>query len=322
MNEYNCVLTSFAQTYRPFSEEWAMELAIEHENKHWHEGEATLDNDVSDWKNKLTESERNLVHQILRLFTQSDVQVGQNYCDFYIPTFKNNEIRCMLLSFAAREGVHQRAYALLNDTINLPESDYRAFLDYEEMCDKIDFMADQSTETKTGVGLALSKTVFNEGCSLFGAFSLLFNLTRSGRMKGMGEIVRWSIEDEDLHVQGMSRLFRRWCEEHPSIVTDEFKRNIYNQARVTAELECRFIDLAFDEFEIAGINKDEVKQFIMYLCDRRLLQMGLKPNFNIPTNPLPWMDEIVGGSTLTNKFEAREINYTKVGLEGEWVWPQ
>jgi ribonucleotide reductase beta subunit family protein with ferritin-like domain len=320
MSDFDCVLTSYAQTYKPFHEDWAMELAKEHENKHWIEEEADLSSDVSDWKNKLTDSERNLVHQILRLFTQSDVQVGQNYCEFYIPTFKNNEVRCMLLSFAAREGVHQRAYALLNDTINLPESDYRAFLDYEEMADKIEFMADQCTDTKVGVGLALSKTVFNEGCSLFGAFSLLFNLTRSGRMKGMGEIVRWSIEDEDLHVQGMSKLFRRWCEEHPSIVTDEFKRNIYEQARITAELECAFIELAFDQFEIANINKDEIKAFVKYLCDRRLTQMGLKPNFNVPSNPLPWMDEIVGGSTLTNRFEARATDYTKVSMEGVWGW--
>lgn len=187
-------LTTPSITYRPFREEWAMSLAVEHENMHWVEGEADLAEDVKDWKHNLTPSERNLVHQILRLFTQSDAQVGGNYSSHYIPHFENNEIRCMLLSFAAREGVHQRAYALLNDTINLPESDYSAFLEYEEMADKIDFMATMNMNSPTDVALALSKTVFSEGVSLFGAFALLLNLSRFGKMKGMCEIVRWSIK--------------------------------------------------------------------------------------------------------------------------------
>ena len=88
---------------------WAVETTKKHEEIHWTEDEAELSEDVQDWKTKLSDSEKEFVTQILRLFTQSDVQVGENYHELLIPKFKNNEVRNMLASFANREGVHQRA---------------------------------------------------------------------------------------------------------------------------------------------------------------------------------------------------------------------
>ena len=116
-----------SKSYKPFSYPWAVEYAIKSEKAHWGEWEAKLQDDVAQWNNgKLTDAERNHITQILRLFTQSDVQVGTNYLESYIPKFKNNEIRAMLTSFANREFVHQRSYALLNDTLGLPESEFSA----------------------------------------------------------------------------------------------------------------------------------------------------------------------------------------------------
>lgn len=312
------MLTTFSKTYKPFSFPWAMTIAAEHENIHWHEGEANLEGDVEDWQRKLSPEEKNLIHQILRLFTQSDAQVGGNYCEHYIPYFKNNEIRNMLLSFAAREGIHQRAYALLNDTINLPESDYQAFLEYEEMADKMEYMSDMDMSSPFSVGLALAKTVFSEGVSLFGAFAMLLNFQRFGKMKGMCEIVRWSLNDESMHVEGMAKLFKTFCEEHPEIVDDTFKRCIYDMARSVYVLEERFLDLAFELGDVQGLAKDEVKSYIRYLCDRRLTQLGLKPNFNEEECSLPWLDDLMGGTTFANFFESRVTDYEVVGLTGSW----
>ncbi|MEY8702536.1 ribonucleotide-diphosphate reductase subunit beta, partial [Francisella philomiragia] len=124
-------LTTFSKTYKPFSYPWAVDLTVKHEKAHWIEDEIDLSEDVTDWKNgKITKVEKEYITNILRLFTQSDVAVGQNYYDQFIPAFKNNEVRNMLGSFAAREGIHQRAYALLNDTLGLPDSEYHAFLEY------------------------------------------------------------------------------------------------------------------------------------------------------------------------------------------------
>ena len=114
----------------------------------------------------------------------------------------------MLGSFAAREGIHQRAYALLNETLGLPDSEYHAFLEYSEMADKIEYMRKADTNTLRGLGLSLAKSVFNEGVALFASFVMLLNFQRFGKMKGMGKVVEWSIRDESIHVEGNSKLFK------------------------------------------------------------------------------------------------------------------
>ena len=115
-------LTEYSTTFKPFKYPWAMITTEQHEKIHWGSWEAKLQEDVNQWKGgKLTAEEKDFITQILRIFTQSDVAVGGNYCDLFISSFRNNEIRNMLLSFANREGTHQRAYALLNDTLGLAE---------------------------------------------------------------------------------------------------------------------------------------------------------------------------------------------------------
>ena len=313
-------LMEFSQTYKPFYYPWAVDLTTRHEMVHWIEDEVDLSDDVADWKgNKVSKKEKEYITNILRLFTQSDVAVGQNYYDVFIPKFKNNEIRNMLGSFAAREGIHQRAYALLNETLGLPDSEYHAFLEYKEMTDKVDFMMDSDSNTIRGIGLALAKMVFNEGISLFASFVMLLNFQRFGKMKGMGKVVEWSIRDESMHVEGNSKLFKAFCNEHSRIVDDEFKAEIYKMAKTAVKLEDKFIDLAYEVGGIEGLKAEEVKEYIRYITDRRLLQLGLKPNFKVKDNPLPWLEWILNGADHTNFFENRVTEYEVAGLTGTWA---
>ena len=312
-------LLEFSKTYKPFHYPWAVEITTRHEKAHWIEDELDLSEDVSDWKSgKVTQVEKEYITNILRLFTQSDVAVGQNYYDHFIPKFKNNEIRNMLGSFASREGVHQRAYALLNETLGLSDSEYHAFLEYKEMMDKIEFMQDSDVGTIRGLGLALAKSVFNEGVALFASFVMLLNFQRYGKMKGMGKVVEWSIRDESMHVEGNAKTFRQLCSEKPKIVNDEFKAEIYNMARVAVKLEDKFVDLAYKMGEIEGLDASEVKTYIRYITDRRLLQLGLKTNFKVKENPLPWLEWVLNGADHTNFFENRVTEYEVAGLSGSW----
>lgn len=313
-------LLDISKTYKPFLYPWAVEMTKKHEEIHWVEDEAELSEDVQDWRTKLSAGEKEFITQILRLFTQSDVQVGENYYELLIPKFKNNEVRNMLASFANREGVHQRAYALLNDTLGLPDEEYHAFLEYKEMADKIDFMANGDTSSHTGLALALAQSVFNEGMSLFASFVMLLNFQRFGKMKGMGTIVEWSIRDETMHVQGNAKLFREFLEEHPRIVTDDFKKEIYLMAREAVKLEDKFVELAFNGHEVQGLTKEEVKTYIRHIADRRLLQLGLKPNYKQKDNPLPWLDWVLNGASHDNFFEKRVTEYSVNGMEGDWGW--
>lgn len=312
-------LYQYSEAYRPFTYPWAVELAVDHEGIHWIEKEVTLEDDIAEWKrDKLSEHEKNFVTQILRMFTQADVNVGQYYYENFLPIFKNNEIRNMLGSFAAREAIHQRAYALVTDTLGLPESEYVQFRKYKAMADKSNYMLEADPRTVSGMGLALAKSVFNEGVSLFASFAMLLNFQRFGRMKGMGKVVEWSIKDESLHVQGIAQLFRTHCHDHPRIVNDAFKKQIYDMARRIVELEDVFIDLAFEMGPVRGIEKEEIKQYIRHIADRRLLQLGLKPNFGVKTNPLDWLNYILNAADHTNFFEGRVTSYDVAGLVGSW----
>ena len=312
-------LTVASETYKPFYYSWAVDLTVRHEKAHWIEDEIDLGEDVSDWKtNKVTPIEKDYITNILRLFTQSDVAVGQNYYDQFIPKFKNNEIRNMLGSFANREGVHQRAYALLNDTLGLPDSEYHAFLEYKEMTDKIEFMQKADITTQRGLALALAKSVFNEGVALFASFVMLLNFQRVGKMKGLGKVVEWSIRDESMHVEGNSRLFKAFVAEHPKLVDNEFKKEIYVMAKNVVKLEDKFIQLAYAMGEIEGLTMEEVKTYIRYITDRRLLQLGLKTTFKVKNNPLPWLEWILNGADHTNFFENRVTEYEVAGLTGSW----
>ena len=312
-------LLEFSETYKPFHYPWAVEITTRHEKAHWIEDELDLSEDVSDWKmGKMSNTEKEYVTNILRLFTQSDVAVGQNYYDQFIPKFKNNEVRNMLGSFAAREGIHQRAYALLNETLGLPDSEYHAFLEYSEMADKIEYMRKADTATLKGLGLSLAKSVFNEGVALFASFVMLLNFQRFGKMKGMGKVVEWSIRDESIHVEGNSKLFKAFIKEHGRIVDNDFKKAIYEMSKDIVDLEDKFIDLAYELGDIEGLEKSEVKEYIRYITDRRLLQLGMKPNFKVKNNPLPWLEWVLNGADHTNFFENRVTEYEVAGLSGNW----
>ncbi len=226
----------------------------------------------------------------------------------------------MLTAFASREFIHQRAYALLNDTLGLPEEEFTAFLEYQQMADKVEFMGDIDVHSLSGTGLAIARSVLNEGMSLFSAFAMLLNYQRFGKMPGMCTVVEWSVRDESQHAEGMAKLFREFCEEHPRIVNDDFKKDIYEMFRQAVKLEDKVIDLAYEMGALEGLTAGEVKQYIRYLADRRLIQLGLKPNWKVKNNPLPWMEELIGGSSISNFFEKRVTDYNAQGMTGTWGW--
>ena len=306
--------------YKPFQYGWAVEMAVEHEKLHWHEGEAKLQDDVNQWKRELSDVEKNHIKQILRLFTASDVAVGTNYIEHYLTRFKNNEIRAMLSSFASREFVHQRAYALLNDTLGFAESEFSTFLEYEEMSKKVEFMMDIDVSTQTGLAKAVARSAINEGMSLFSAFVMLINYSRFGKMRGMSEIVQWSIRDESMHCEGMTKLFRTFCNEHPRVVNDEFKKSIYDMVREAVKLEDKVIDLAYELGPIEGLDREEVKTYIRYIADRRLIELGFKPNYKQKDNPLPWLEPLIATTSHDNFFETVVTEYNSDGLEGLWEY--
>jgi ribonucleoside-diphosphate reductase beta chain len=304
--------------YKPFWYPWAYEAFVVSEQTHWLGREVSLGDDLKDWAMKLNPAEKNLLTQIFRFFTQADVDVASGYIDKYLPAFKPPEVRMMLTSIAAREGVHIQAYSMLIDELGMPETEYSAFLEYDAMKDKHELLF-SSRSGITGLALDIvTFSVFGEGLQLFASFIMLLNFTRVGRMRGMGQIVSWSIRDETHHVDCMVKVFHQLLEEEPYIVAEDFVRDVYAIARKTVELEDRFIDLAFTAGESPNLTVVELKLYIRWIADCRLQQLGWQPIYGVSKNPLPWVDFIVFGKEHVNFFENRPTTYAKGAMEGNW----
>ena len=266
-------------------------------------------------------SERAFLTKILRFFTQGDIDVSGAYVNHYLPRFGQPEIRMMLSSLAAREAVHIAAYSHLIETLGLPESIYNEFLQYEAMAAKHDFFNEVAGDSRDLAAQIAAFSAFTEGMQLFSSFVMLLNFTRNGTMKGMGQIIAWSIADETLHTESMTRLFREYIVENPALWNAALRAKIYGISETMVELEDRFIDLAFGVFEMRRLTRDEVRSYIRYIADRRLIGLGMKGIFGVKKNPLPWVDAMLGVSH-TNFFENRVVDYAKGSLSGDWgdVW--
>jgi len=320
-------LTEDRNYFKPFNYPWAYEAWLKHEQSHWLHTEVPMLEDVKDWKKKLTNEEKHFLTQIFRFFTQGDIDVAGGYVRNYLPYFPQPEIRMMLTGFAARESLHIAAYSHLIETLGLPETTYNEFLEYTEMKEKHDYVMDLSSRNGTKENTARHIAVFSaftEGMQLFSSFIMLLNFPRHGKMKGMGQIVTWSIVDETQHAESMIKLFKTYIEENREIWNDELKSSIYTVAERMVELEDKFIDLAFSTGAIENLTSEDVKKYIRYIADRRLISMGLKGIFKVKKNPLPWVEEMINAPTHTNFFENRATDYAKGALSGNWgdVWAQ
>jgi ribonucleoside-diphosphate reductase beta chain len=318
-------ITDNRDAFKPFYYPWAYDAWLKHEQSHWLHTEVPMAEDVKDWKKKLSEEEKQFLTNIFRFFTQGDIDVAGGYVKNYLPYFPQPEVRMMLLGFAAREALHIAAYSHLIETLGMPESTYSEFLEYQEMREKHEYILNVSSKNGTLESTATHIAVFSaftEGMQLFSSFIMLLNFARQGKMKGMGQIVTWSIVDETQHAEAMIKLFRTYIEENREIWNDDLKSKIYVIAERMVALEDKFIDLAFAQNKMEGLTSDEVKQYIRYIADRRLISLGMKGTFKVKKNPLQWVEEMINAPTHTNFFENRATDYAKGALTGRWedVW--
>ena len=308
--------------FKPFHYPWAYDAWLKHEQSHWLHTEVQMIEDVKDWKNNLSTEEKYFLTQIFRFFTQADIDVAGGYVRNYLPEFPQPEVRMMLSSFAAREALHIAAYSHLIESLGMPESTYNEFMEYDVMREKHEYFV---KKVNNGVALPVKLaaiSAFTEGLALFASFIMLLNFPRHGKMKGMGQIVTWSIVDETQHAEGVIKLFRTYVEENREVWNDATKSQIYSVCTKIVDLEDKFIDLAYGMGPVKGLRESELKEYIRYIADRRLISMGMKGIFKVKKNPLPWVEEMINAPTHTNFFENRATDYAKGALSGSWdeVW--
>lgn len=299
------------------------ELLEKSERAHWVVSEADMSQDVSQWKDgTISPKEKAYIKMILRLFTQVDHDVCGNYVDKLLPIFKQADARMALLSCASREVTHVLGYKRLNDTLGYDSEEFMSeFLQFKALKDKHEYMVEAvDLSTPRGVAEYLAKQILMEGVNLFGPFAQLLNFSRLGKLPGMVSVNQWSIIDESIHVEILSELLRIYLEEHPEVVTDDFKRTVYDFARRSVDIEHATIDLCYEIDEPKKLAKQDLKDYMMLICDYRMTQMGFKPQFGIEHNALKFIDEITGDGVIANFFETTVTAYSKDALVGEWEY--
>lgn len=305
--------------YKPFAYPWCYDAWLTQQRLHWLPEEVPLAEDVRDWARKLTDTERHLLTQIFRFFTQADIEVNNCYMKRYAQVFQPAEVQMMLSAFSNMETIHIAAYSYLLDTIGMPEIEYSAFLHYKAMKDKYDYLQGFQCDNPTDIARTLAVFgAFTEGLQLFASFAILLNFPRHNRMKGMGQIVTWSVRDESLHCQSIIRLYHTFLSEQPSIDRQQLAHDLTQACRTIVDHEDAFIDLAFELGDVPGLSSNEIKAYIRHIADRRLQQLELPPIYGIADNPLPWLDEMLNGLEHANFFESRATEYARAATQGTW----
>src|SRR4051812_24385478 len=167
-----------------------------------------------------------------------------------------------------------------------------------------------------------------EAFSLSAGSAWLRTSPRHNKMNGMGQIVSWSVRDESLHCEGITKLYHAWNEE-TGAVTKTVRDDIMDVARTMVGLEERFVDLAFSLGDIKGMTPADIKSYVRYIADWRLTQLKLSPAFGnfeetesgykqLKPHPLPWLVEILNGVEHANFFEQRSTEYSKGATSGSW----
>ncbi|MCC7357162.1 ribonucleotide-diphosphate reductase subunit beta [Candidatus Uhrbacteria bacterium] len=314
----SCPLLTHRTFYRPFEYPQYFEFFQKQNQAHWMPTEVPMEADIADYRFKLTSAESNLIINVLRFFTQGDIEVNNNYNTNLIPSFPKPEIKMMLSAFAAMESIHVWAYSYLNDSLGLPEREYSTFLEYESMRNKYNYI--HTFDVETVEELALNLAVFGafmEGVSLFSSFAILMNFPRMGKLKGVGQIITWSIRDETLHSKGVCQLFCDLVQENRHIWTQDLKDTLYRACNDMVVLEDAFIDTCFSQGEVPGLTADQVKQYIRYTADRKLQEIMLDPVYKVE-NPLQWLDVMVNAKEHANFFENRATEYSKGAIVEDW----
>lgn len=309
--------------YKPFEFPQFYDLWKKAHQSHWLADDVSMDPDINDWKTVLTDSEKALVGHILKGFVTAEIFIEDFWASFVARKFKVPEVQMMAHTFAAFESIHADGYDKLNSSLGL--EDYEAFIQEPTTKAKLERLMQSTGKDKSSIARSLAIfSAFNEGVNLFSSFAILLNFSRFNKMKGMSQIISWSINDEQLHSQAGCMLFNQFIKENPEIWTDELKKEIYEAARLTIELEDNFIDKAFELGEVQGLTKHQMKQFIRHRANEKLEEIGLKKNWkNLDKqaiDEMQWFYVLSNGQSHHDFFAGKDGSYAKSTQDWEDIW--
>ena len=305
--------------YKPFEYTEAHDYWLKQQQAHWLHTEVPMMSDVNDWKQNLTKTEKNIIGSILKGFAQTETVVNDYWTNLVTQWFRKPEIIKMAVTFGAFETIHAEAYSLLNEELGL--DDFSEFLEDEATMAKIQGLMDvrdshtgEADWHKRAKSLAIF-SAFTEGVNLFSSFAILLSFKLQNKLKGVGQIVEWSIRDESLHSEAGCWLFRTLMEENPDLNTPELKEDIKQAALLSLKLELDFIDKVYEMGDLEGCSKYDLVSFIKYRVNTKMQDLGYESIVNgiddASIKRMKWFDSLSAGKQHTDFFANRVTNYSK-----------
>jgi len=311
--------------YKPFEYPKAYDYWLKQQQAHWLHTEVPMAQDVSDWKSNMKDNEKNVVGQILKGFAQTETIVNDYWSTLVTKWFRKPEVIMMGTTLGSSETIHAEAYSLLNEQLGL--DDFSEFMEDEATMAKIEALMDvrdnddgSANWHERAKSLAIF-SAFTEGVNLFSSFAVLLSFKMRNKLKGVGQIVEWSVRDESLHSEAGCWLFRTLMEEQPKFKTKKLISEIEEAAQMSMKLEFDFIDKVFEMGDLENLTKDELKNFIKHRINTKMVDLGLKPI--VPASEIDkgalktmkWFDAVIAGKQHTDFFASRVTNYSKGHLD-------
>ena len=305
--------------YKPFEYPEAFDFYMKQQQAHWLWTEVPMMADVNDWKQNLSEAEKNIIGSILKGFAQTETVVNDYWSNLVTQWFRKPEIIAMGITFGCFETIHAEAYSLLNEELGL--DDFSEFLEDETTMAKIENLMnvrDAHDGTPDWHSRAKSLAIFSaftEGVNLFSSFAVLLSFKLQNKLKGVGQIVEWSIRDESLHSNAGCWLFRTLLDEKPELNTPELKAEIEEAAKLSLKLELDFIDKVYEMGDLEGCPKYDLVSFIKHRVNTKMSDLGYGSIVNgideKAVERMKWFDSLSAGKQHTDFFANRVTNYSK-----------
>ena len=309
--------------YKPFEyPEYYTEGWLPQAQAFWLHTEIPMSGDVKDWNEKLTESEKSLVGNILLGFAQTECAVSDYWTQKVVRWFPKHEIQQMAMMFGSQETIHAVAYSYLNETLGL--EDFEAFLHEPATAERFENLVSYDGIHPVGIATSLALfSAFAEGVSLYSAFAVLYSFQLRNLLKGIGQQMKWSVRDESLHSKMGCRLFRHMCEEMPSL-KEHVKKDVLDAASLMLELEEKYIDKMFEQGDIENLKAKDLKNFIRKRINEKIVELGYNDHANYfefdsdSASELDWFYHLTGGVTHTDFFAIRPTDYSKANEKEDW----
>ena len=317
--------------YKPFEyPDYDLSGWLPQSQSHWLHTEISMQGDVKDWNENLSESEKHLVGNILLGFAQTECAVSDYWTGQVTKWFPKYEIKEMAIAFGYFETIHAKAYSYLNETLGL--DDFSAFLQEPATKEKFELLTETSNDwtwrdlnVNAGARVEVARSLaifsaFAEGVSLYSSFAVLYSFQMRNLLKGVGQQMKWSVRDESLHSRMGCKLFNHMCDEYPELRSSAYA-DILEAAKLIQKLEHNFIDKMFEMGDLENLNRTDLKEFINQRINEKLVELGYDPTFDVNIESaanLEWFYHLTGGHTHTDFFAIRSTDYSKAGQDENW----